>query len=82
MEEEFELPVKYKGEELMFNAKLIVTGYTHKFSVDVNGQIIIFEPDEERNYRAVTNYDDIGKNKVVDIELLKEITKAIESIVQ
>jgi len=34
-------------------AKLIVTGYTHKFGVDVNGQNIIFEPDEERNYRAV-----------------------------
>lgn len=31
----------------MFNAKLIVKGYTHKFSVDVNGQEIIFEPDEE-----------------------------------
>ena len=82
MEEEFELPVKYKGEELMFNAKLIVTGYTHKFSVDVNGQIIIFEPDEERNYRAVINYSDLEKRKNVDIELLKEITKAIESIVQ
>jgi hypothetical protein len=82
MEEEFELPVKYKGEELMFNAKLIVTGYTHKFSVDVNGQIIIFEPDEERNYRAIIDYDDIGKNKPVDIELLKQITKAIEDMVQ
>jgi hypothetical protein len=45
MEEEFELPVKYKGEVQMLNAKLIVTGYTHKFSVDVNGQIIVFEPD-------------------------------------
>jgi len=53
MEEEFELPVKYKGEEQMLNAKLIVTGYKHKFCVDVNGQNIIFEPDEERNYRAV-----------------------------
>ena len=82
MEEEFELPVKYKGEEQMLNAKLIVTGYKHKFCVDVNGQNIIFEPDEERNYRAVINYDDIGKNNPVDIELLKEITKSIESIVQ
>jgi hypothetical protein len=82
MEEQFELPVKYKGEELMLNASLIFTGYTHKFSVDINGQIIIFEPDEERNYRAVIPYDDIGKNKPVDIELLKDITRAIETIVQ
>ena len=82
MEEEFELPVKYKGEEQMLNAKLIVTGYTRKFSVDANGQMIVFEPDEERNYRAVIPYDDIDKNKPIDIELLKQITKAIENIVR
>jgi hypothetical protein len=50
MEEQFELPVEYKGQELMLKASLLVTGYTHKFNVDVNGQNIIFEPDEERNY--------------------------------
>ena len=52
MDEQFELPVEYKGEQLLFKASLIVTGYTHKFNVDVNGQMVIFEPDEERNYRA------------------------------
>jgi len=82
MEEDFELPVEYKGEQFRFNCKLIVIGYTHKFNVNVNGQTIVFEPDEERNYRAVLSYDDIGKNKSVDIELLKEIAKAIELIVQ
>ena len=80
MDEQFELPVKYKGEELMLNASLIVTGYTHKFCVDVNGQNIIFEPDDEGSYRAIIPYDDIDKNKSVDIELLKEIAKAIEAI--
>ena len=55
MEEEFELPVEYKGAQLMLNASLLVTGYTHKFNVDANGHNIIFEPDEERNYRAVIN---------------------------
>jgi hypothetical protein len=81
MEEEFELPVKYKGEEQMLSAKLIVTGYTHKFSVDVNGQIIVFEPDEERNYRAVIPYDDINQNKDFDKDLLKAIAKSIQEIV-
>ncbi len=28
----------------MFTASLLVTGFTHKFIVDVNGQEIIFEP--------------------------------------
>jgi hypothetical protein len=37
MGEQFELPVEYKGEQLMLVASLLVTGYTHKFNVDVNG---------------------------------------------
>jgi hypothetical protein len=65
----------------MLSAKLIVTGYTHKFSVDVNGQIIVFEPDEERNYRAVIPYDDINQNKDFDKDLLKAIAKSIQEIV-
>ncbi len=80
MEEQFELPMEYKGKQLMLNASLLVTGYTHKFNVDVNGQNIIFEPDDEGSYRAIIPYDDLDKNKSVDIELLKEIAKVIEGI--
>jgi hypothetical protein len=79
MEEQFELPVEYKGEQLMLNASLIVTGYTHKFCVDVYGQNIVFEPDEERNYRAVIPYDDINNHKNIDKELLQVIGEAIEA---
>ena len=64
----------------MLNASLIVTGYTYKFCVDVNGQNIIFEPDEERNYRAVIPYDDINNHKNIDKELLQVIGEAIEAI--
>ena len=80
MGEQFELPVEYKGEEQFFKGVLNVYGYTHKFHVDVNGQTIVFEPDEERNYRAVVNYDEVEKNKGIDIELLWKITEAIEKI--
>ena len=45
--EEFELPVTWKGEGKLFSATLQVTGYTHRLVVDINGQCIIFEPDEE-----------------------------------
>ena len=64
----------------MLNASLLVTGYTHKFNVDVNGQNIIFEPDDEGSYRAIIPYDEINKSKSVEIELLKEIAKAIGGI--
>jgi len=82
MGEQFELPVDYKDEKHFFKATLNIYGYTHKFHVDVNGQTIIFEPDEERNYRAVLNYDEIENSKSIDIELIKKITKAIEEVVK
>lgn len=47
MAEQFELPVEYKDEELFFKTRLLRYGYTQKFHVDVYGQTIIFEPDEE-----------------------------------
>ena len=64
MDEPFDLPVTYKGEELLFPFELLMLGYTHKFQVEVNGQTILFEPDEERNDRAVVNAEQDGKQRV------------------
>ena len=80
MDEEFELPVGYNGHQYLFKAIILVFGFTHKFRVEVNGQLILFEPDEERNYRAVIDYTDIDKN--IDVALLKEIAEVIEEIVK
>ena len=33
-------------------------------------------------YRAVLNYDEIDKSKGIEVELLKNITEAIEKIVR
>ena len=82
MGQQFELPVEYKGEKHIFKAVLNTYGYTHKFHVEVNSQTIIFEPDEERNYRAVLNYADINNSKSIDTELIKVITKAIEEVLR
>ena len=76
------MPVEYKGEQQSFKAVLNVYGFTHKFHVDVNGQTIIFEPDEERNYRAVLNYDEVDKNKNIDIDLLKNLAKSLKEIIK
>ncbi len=82
MNEFFELPLEYNGEQRMFKASLLVTGYTHKFSVDINGQEVKFEPDEERNYRAVINYEEISNNSNIDKELLKHIAEVIQELVK
>ncbi len=49
----FDLPVEYKGKEMLFPAELLPMGFRHKIKVNVDGTDILFEPDEERNYRAV-----------------------------
>lgn len=81
MEEQFELPVEYKDEQLMLKASLLVTGYTHKFMVEVSGQEVIFEPDEEGNYRAVVPHDERVIRKNIDVELLKTIAAVLRAIV-
>jgi hypothetical protein len=78
MNEPFDLPVTYKGEELLFPARLQQLGYTHRIAVDIYGQEVFFEPDEERNYRAIIQ--DEMHNRQINFELLKAIAEAIEAI--
>lgn len=80
MDETFELPVSYKGEELLFPAQLKQTGYTHCIVVNVYGQDVLFEPDDERNYRAIIEGEKTEKQ--ITVALLKVIAEAIESIVK
>jgi hypothetical protein len=82
MEDSFELPVEYRGEQYMFKAVLVVYGFTHKINVDIDGQAVAFEPDEEGNYRAIVNAVDLEKNKHVDISLLKKIAESLEAILK
>jgi hypothetical protein len=78
MDEEFELPVVFDNKQYHFKARLLQFPLTHKFQVDVNGIEVLFEPDEERNYRAwidPANQETLTK---VNPHLLKEIALAIE----
>jgi hypothetical protein len=83
MSESFEITVPYKGENLCFNARLMPYGYTHRIIVSVYGRDIVFEPDEERNYRAWVDgtATKIG-NKEPDVGLLQAITETIEEILR
>lgn len=78
MAESFTLDVLYKNIPRQFDAELRVTGYTYRIMVSVNDQEIIFEPDEERNYRAVLP-DNAKKQNVPDVELLKAIASGLEA---
>ena len=79
-DEGFELPVTYKGQEVEFPAKLIRYGYSYKIEVTVHGMLVAFEPDEERNWRALIDPETISLNKRISIELLEAISIALDSV--
>ena len=82
MEEQFDIPVVYKGEELLFKGELLAFLYSYKIQVGVNGNFVLFEPDDERNLRAMINPENFNEGNKIDVELLKCIGKAIEEILK
>ncbi len=60
----------------MFPATLQASQYSHRILVSMDNQVIIFEPDEERNYRAILQDADTN----VNIALVQSIALAIESV--
>ena len=80
MEEQFEIPVTYQGKELQFNAQLLQVGYVHKILVDVKGQPVSIEKDDEGNYRAVLA--DITSENKIDKSLIKAIVESIKEILK
>ena len=55
MDEDFELPVNINGKEKIFHAKFLRLGYSYKIEVETGDEVLLFEPDEERNWRAIQN---------------------------
>lgn len=82
MDNEFELPVQFNGKELIFPAKLLNYGFTIKLEIEIEDTKVLFEPDEERNWRALISFEDLQANKKLNATLLKAIAAAIEKTTQ
>jgi hypothetical protein len=80
MDEPFDLPVIYKGQELLLPAQLIQQGYTHKFRVMIKDVEVYYEPDEEGNYRALVDPETLPKS--LEPELLQIVAESIEAILR
>lgn len=78
MPESFTLTIFHKGVEQSYDAELRLMGYTHKIAVNIEGTEILFEPDEERNYRALLSEPEIH-NKKFDTELIGLIAAELEA---
>ena len=80
MKDSFDLPVVFNNKELVFPGRLLNYGYSSKIEIDIDGTKVLFEPDEERNWRALISYEDVQANKKLNLELLKAVAGAIEDI--
>jgi hypothetical protein len=50
--------------------------------VDIDGTNIVFEPDEERNWRALISNEDLAANKKINTDLLEAVASSIEAIMK
>ncbi|MEO6314602.1 MAG: hypothetical protein ABIU63_09160 [Chitinophagaceae bacterium] len=81
MTDPFTLVVVYKGEELQLPAQLVLQGYTHKFTVQVQGNELYFEPDEEGQYRVITPAGQhLNDFSAIDKQLLSLVQQRIAEI--
>jgi len=80
MDESIPISVFIDECEYEFQARLVTMGYTHKFYVVINGMEIIYEPDEERNYRAIFTEVTHGAINGRDTELIKAVGNKIQSL--
>ncbi|MFT3701261.1 MAG: hypothetical protein QM802_02775 [Agriterribacter sp.] len=78
MDEIFELPVHFNNKDILLPAKLQTWAYGHRILVEVNKQTFVFEPDEERNYRAGRSTP--GNNDDMDMALIEAIAESVENL--
>jgi hypothetical protein len=81
MDNTFDIFINYKSKEISFPAELISTGYRYKINVDIYGETISFEPDEEGSLRAVAVGDDrIRAAEKMDMALIQTIAEKLVSL--
>jgi hypothetical protein len=78
MPESFELPVTWQGEEILLPAEFLNIGYTHRIKVFIDGTSVIFEPDEEKDYRAIIEIS----NAAIHIQqgLLQAVSETLQEL--
>jgi hypothetical protein len=81
METNLELPVTYKGKEWMLPMKLITSGYTWRFAVQVRGGMVWVEKDEEGELRVLAQQPDQADKLDVSPELVAAIVHSISQII-
>ncbi|MFT3703045.1 MAG: hypothetical protein QM802_11780 [Agriterribacter sp.] len=71
-----EISVYYNECMLQLPTRLEKGSYRFTIFVEIDNQIVTFERDEDKNYRAIMNVTE----KYIDIELIKAVILSIEML--
>lgn len=78
MADSFDITVAFKGTEHQFPAELRPFGFSYRIWVKVGEAELLFEPDEERNFRAIL-HNEIPHHRQPDPALVAAIAAELES---
>lgn len=80
MVDSFILELVYNNKTKVFDAEFHkLSRFTHRMMVNIDGAQIFFEPDEERNYRAVLSE---SSPSIPDAELVKAVADKLHELFQ
>lgn len=78
MEQEFELPVEYRGQELNFAGRIVTVGYVYKLYIMIHDEEFVFERDDDGKYRVLT--EGVTYEKPVDRGLLEAVIAVLDGL--
>lgn len=72
------ITVPYRDTEKEYEAEFQPTGYTHRFRVEIEGVEVFFEPDEEKQYRAIIPVEQQDAARKIDPALFQAVAKTLQ----
>ncbi len=78
MEYFFELPVTYNDKDLLFTGRLVTYGYVYKFHILIEGQELVFERDNNEEFRVVAG--EHGITKQIDQGLIASVSEVLANL--
>ena len=73
------LPVDYNGEELEFEMRL-QQGYVPRVEIIIDGIPVIFETDNDEQYRALVSPEQTHNSKQLTVGLLQAIAQQLDTL--
>lgn len=81
MDDLFTISFSHKGRQYDLDTKFVRVGYVHQFHVQLDERMLIFEFDEEREYRVIdASSQQRSSLKKIDAELVKMIVDGISAL--